>query len=335
MSVDSAGAVIPNEKNDSIRVSGARDRVAAVVVTRNRKELLCRCLDALLAQTRRPDHVIVVDNASSDGTEAFPVGRGRYQRDEIVWVHLAENVGGAGGFHEGMHGALVWGADFIWLMDDDGVPAPGCLDQLLESYEEENLRDCILGPLVISEQNPDDLAFTIPPGKRGHIPISTFAAATANGVSLVRGWAAFFNGILLPRRVVEAIGLPKAELFIWGDEVEYFRRAKANGIDVHTVLAARHIHPPDRTRWRRVIFHWSALDCHEKNIREYCLHRNAGYITRKYSRTKGLFHFLLYSAFYLVTMHGNWQGWYFFANAFLKGWFGNFAIPACFADAIR
>ncbi len=45
--------------------------VAAVVVTYNRKVLLKECLDALLAQTRPLDSIIVVDNASTDGTRVF------------------------------------------------------------------------------------------------------------------------------------------------------------------------------------------------------------------------------------------------------------------------
>lgn len=244
-----------NETVGSANTSDSKNRVVAVVVTRNRKELLCRCLDALLVQTRRLDHIIVVDNASSDGTEVLPEGSGCYQRDNFEWIHLSENVGGAGGSHEGMHRALIRGADVIWLMDDDGVPAQDCLDHLMGAYRDEKLRDCILGPLVVSEQNQAELAFAISGGQRKSAAISTVAAATDNGTTLLRGWACFFNGVLFLRPVVEAIGLPKAELFVWRDEAEYFRRATAAGIGVHTVLAAHHIHPPDRTRWRRVIFH--------------------------------------------------------------------------------
>ncbi|MFX5615039.1 glycosyltransferase, partial [Acinetobacter baumannii] len=76
------------------------------------------CLQSVLSQTRAPDHVLVVDNASTDGTgemlkEEFP---------EVEVLRLPENQGGAGGFHEGIKRAYEAGYDWIWLMDDDGLP---------------------------------------------------------------------------------------------------------------------------------------------------------------------------------------------------------------------
>ena len=106
-------------------------RVAAVVVTYNRRDLLLESLAAVLAQTRAPDKVIVVDNASEDGTAAAV-------RDKFPAVHLAElrrNSGGAGGFAGGMALALADGADLIWLMDDDTVPEPGALSALLSARD--------------------------------------------------------------------------------------------------------------------------------------------------------------------------------------------------------
>ena len=77
-------------------------RMVAVVVTYNRRDLLLEALAAVSAQTRAPDAVIVVDNASSDGTAAAV-------RAKFPAVHLAElsrNSGGAGGFAYGMAQAL-------------------------------------------------------------------------------------------------------------------------------------------------------------------------------------------------------------------------------------
>ena len=83
------------------------------------------------AQSRDPDAVIVVDNASTDGTAAAV-------RAQFPAVHLAEltsNSGGAGGFAYGMALALAGGADLIWLMDDDTVPEPGALRALLAARD--------------------------------------------------------------------------------------------------------------------------------------------------------------------------------------------------------
>src|SRR3954467_15790383 len=72
------------------------------------------------------DEVLVVDNASSDGTGAWLAGQG------VVAETLPENTGGAGGFSHGLERAVERGADLVWLMDDDGLPEPKCLELLLE-----------------------------------------------------------------------------------------------------------------------------------------------------------------------------------------------------------
>ncbi|HEY0804284.1 MAG TPA: glycosyltransferase, partial [Pseudonocardiaceae bacterium] len=102
--------------------------VAAVVVTYNRKDKLVTVLDHLLAQTRLPDWIIVVDNDSTDGTDKVLA---RYADHDRVLVHrLPENIGGAGGFAAGMARGYELGADFVWIMDDDCYPNPDALEEL-------------------------------------------------------------------------------------------------------------------------------------------------------------------------------------------------------------
>src|SRR5437764_423392 len=110
---------------------GGPSRVAAVVVTHNRRELLLEALAAVHAQSRAPDAVIVVDNASADGTAAAV--RARFP--SVRLAELARNTGGAGGFAYGMALALAGAADLTWLMDDDTVPEPGALRAMLQARE--------------------------------------------------------------------------------------------------------------------------------------------------------------------------------------------------------
>ena len=102
--------------------------VAAVVVTFNRLEKLKNVLAALEAQTRLPEQLIIVNNASTDDTAVY---LNEYERDfplkdktSITIVTLPENVGGAGGFSAGMRKGYELGADFVWIFDDDGYPQP-------------------------------------------------------------------------------------------------------------------------------------------------------------------------------------------------------------------
>ena len=102
------------------------ETVAVVVVTYNRADLLERMLDGLAALDRLPDAVIVVDNASTDHT---PDVLAAATNPGLQVIRTEDNLGGAGGFHLGVRTAYERGFDRIWLMDDDVVPAPDCLDR--------------------------------------------------------------------------------------------------------------------------------------------------------------------------------------------------------------
>lgn len=117
-----------------------RFNVTAVVVSYNREQLLGECLDGLAVQTRPADRVIVVDNASTD--HALQVAR-EHPIDADV-IALPRNVGGAGGFCAGMAEAVdpkAVAADhgtahYVWIMDDDTIPTPTALENLLQAAQE-------------------------------------------------------------------------------------------------------------------------------------------------------------------------------------------------------
>lgn len=89
--------------------------ILAAIVTHNRSRLLKRCLDHVMAQTRPPDGLLVVNNGSTDDTEAV------LRRRDVPFLTQA-NVGGAGGFNQAIRYAVDQGYSAVWLMDDDGYP---------------------------------------------------------------------------------------------------------------------------------------------------------------------------------------------------------------------
>ena len=95
-------------------------RVCAVVVAFNRSAMLFSCLERLRAQSRPLDAILVVNNASTDDTAAMV----RREFPGVTLLDLPENGGGAGGFHAGMKHAFEEGFEWLWLMDDDVLPAP-------------------------------------------------------------------------------------------------------------------------------------------------------------------------------------------------------------------
>src|ERR1700679_365157 len=198
--------------------------VSAVIVTYNRKVLLERCLSAVLGQTRAPDRVIVVDNASTDGTEAHLRNLGLLDIHTGVYVRLTENTGGAGGFFGGTKRAYEDGCSHCWLMDDDGVPDEDCLERLLRVMDGEKIH--YAAPNLIADDGKSHFAQII-------------SAAKTEIIGFKGGP---FNGILISRTLVRAIGYPMKNYFIWGDEYEYTNRIQDAGFPMVMVASAVHRH---------------------------------------------------------------------------------------------
>jgi rhamnopyranosyl-N-acetylglucosaminyl-diphospho-decaprenol beta-1,3/1,4-galactofuranosyltransferase len=249
--------------------------VVAVVVTFNRLELLQRLLERL-EDVPGLAEVLVVDNASTDGTgEWLSTLDGK-----VLGRTLVENGGGARGFHDGLQWALERGADLAWLMDDDGLPDPDCLDALLA---ETDLH--FWGPLVVDEADPGRLVFPIrlPGGTRVVHRLADVEAAARNG--RIDDIVIPFNGVLVTRELVDRIGLPRAEYFIWGDDHEYRLRAEAAGARIATVVGAQVRHPSVGSLGTPMMFGRTTYNHSPSDLKHYCMARNNLLNLREYRGT--------------------------------------------------
>lgn len=218
----------------------AREGVAVVVVTYNRADLLAGLLAGLARLDTPAEAVYVVDNASTDHTArvlADAVAAGAPSGLRVL--RSEENLGGAGGFHRGVRAAFEGGHDRIWLMDDDVVPAPDCLDRLLEVDE-----DCLMavredrrGRLCEKAATRFDLdhARAIKP-KTGMVE-TDFGTREAMP-PLVELENVAFEGFMVRRSVVAEIGLPDPSYFIFYDDVDYALRARRAGRRIWAVRDA-------------------------------------------------------------------------------------------------
>ncbi len=195
--------------------------VCAVIVTYNRKALLRECLAALCAQTRPPEHVLVVDNASADGTREMVAAE--FPAAELL--ALPDNRGGAGGFHAGLEAFGVGDHDWAWLMDDDTIAGPGALAELLAAEPEAA---GVGRPLVLASRvlwsNGALHPMNHPTFKRD---VELVAACCERGLLPLR--VATFVSLLVHREAVAAHGLPLAHYFIWSDDIEYTARVLRGG----------------------------------------------------------------------------------------------------------
>ena len=231
------------------------EKVIAVVVTYNRKTLLSECIAALRSQTRPVDQILVINNGSTDNTENW-----LQQQTDIEFV-TQNNVGSGGGFNTGIRLAYEKGLDWIWLMDDDGFPKEDALENLLENDSQELcLRNCA----VINKEDKKSFVW-----KTGN-----YSCVDEVKHPVIKNFAHPFNGTLLHTKIIEKVGLPKKELFIWGDETEYFYRIiRKNKIPYYTKANSIHYHPASAFSYKN---DWSLTT----NWKMYFYIRNRFFILR-------------------------------------------------------
>jgi rhamnopyranosyl-N-acetylglucosaminyl-diphospho-decaprenol beta-1,3/1,4-galactofuranosyltransferase len=292
-------------------VSDAGERVIAVIVSHDRLGLLARCLRAVAAQSIRPYAVVVIDNASSDGTwdwlkqASLADPRLRPMRSRI-------NGGGAGGFHVGMRVAMARGADWIWLMDDDGQPQVTTLELQLAHARRHRLDLC--GPLVLDDEDPSRLAF----GLKKRWTVAGILALEQDG--LVWGETAPFNGTLVRGTLVGRIGSVEPRFFLWGDEVDYQLRALHAGARVATVVPARYLHPR-RDRDRQPVLDGLLGEIAVRPPSMAARYwRNLGVLdrTHRWARSPSKT-WIQHAAWLLVRRRPQWREWWRFTRAYRAG----------------
>lgn len=213
----------------------ATQKIAAVVVTYNRKDLLSKCLAALLRQTRLPDRIYIVDNASTDGTADLLRSRRALAPGRIVVIHLDRNTGGAGGFHEGMGRAMGEQMDWLWVMDDDACPDEGALQALL--IPELDIRH-VYGSVAVSlNGGVDELCW--PAARPGQE--NAYTREELEPLQPVHNIP--FLGMFIHRDLIEGIGLPDKDYFLLGDDTEYIERARAHGSCLYLIPDSIVRHP--------------------------------------------------------------------------------------------
>ncbi|PWF99786.1 glycosyltransferase family 2 protein [Levilactobacillus bambusae] len=206
--------------------------VTAVIVTYNRLDWLKQCLMSVKNQTRKPDRILVIDNASTDGTDKYFETE---KDDQVTYIRKIQNTGGAGGFNYGLRKAVELGTDYEWIMDDDTIPTQTALEELLVSDERLQGNWSFLASNVRWQDNT--------PAVMNQLQTSdTWATHVDKGVIEVQSGT--FVSILVKTQLVKQIGLPISDFFIWGDDTEYTLRLAqiqpgyfvSNSIVIHEIM---------------------------------------------------------------------------------------------------
>ncbi|MCI1219109.1 MAG: glycosyltransferase [Bifidobacterium sp.] len=223
--------------------------VTAVVVSYNRAGLLRECLDGLAGQTRRPNRVIVIDNASTD--DAVEVARHHPLQPEVTV--LKRNVGGAGGFCAGIAQALDASPQdpsdpsgqatrYIWLMDDDTIPTPMALEALLAAAREARALNGVwpatLGSRALWIDGREHLMNK--PRPRAWRALGARELRQSDGAFQIRSLS-FVSCLINARMIESARALPCAAYFLWNDDYEYTTKLLKDATGYY-VPASRVVH---------------------------------------------------------------------------------------------
>lgn len=191
-----------------------KNKVLALVVTYNRKDLLLECIEALLKQELTCD-ILVIDNASTDGTQdslsSFVTS------GQIDYINTGENLGGAGGFNFALKEGASRDYDYFWLMDDDTIAHPDTLQEFMNAAQALDNRFGYLSSFA---------KFT--DGKPCQMNLQDVTKDWYDGIEAYNGLVkierATFVSFFIKKETVMTYGLPIKGFFIWVDDTEYSLR---------------------------------------------------------------------------------------------------------------
>lgn len=228
-----------------------------VVVTYNRLELLKECLEKVENQTVPAKKIIVVDNASTDGTTEY-LQECKAENMQYRVITCAENTGGAGGFEKGIEEASGEGAECILLIDDDAILEENYMEKIMAARQHYPDYKAYAGAVITNGRidtyhrrnmaRPGFMMKNCPEncymGERAGQP---FACDIAS-----------FCGMVIDRELIGKAGLPCGDYFLWFDDTEYSIRinqytrflvipdARLN----HKTMAGVRQYPHRRYDWR-------------------------------------------------------------------------------------
>jgi len=200
--------------------------VISIILNTNRRQDTLECLASLTQSTYDNHKIIVLDNASSDGSVAaiqasFP---------EVQIINLTENLGYAGNNNVGIKAAIAQGADWVWVLNEDTIIAPDALTQLIDVAVGEP-KIGIVGPMVYHHDEPEfiqsaggQLNQTWQPSQLAQNELDRGQFEEPHQVDWIVGCA-----ILVKRAVIEKIGLLDERFFYYWEETEWCVRARHKG----------------------------------------------------------------------------------------------------------
>lgn len=242
-------------------------KIAVIVVTFNRKELLAENIDALLKQSYKDFDIFIIDNASTDGTREYI---NKYiENNDINYFNTGENVGGAGGFNFGIKKIINYGYKYIWMMDDDTIPYHDSLESLMNADKILNGEYGFLSSTVLWVNGKPCTM------NKQKIAKDWYSDSQYLKYGILKTHYATFVSFFMKIETVKKFGLPIKEFFIWGDDVEYSNRVSATS-NCYIVGSSQVLHKTKNNEGSNI-----AKDDKDRISRYRYAYRNEMYIAKR------------------------------------------------------
>lgn len=189
-------------------------KVISLIVTFNRLQLLKKSIESLEKQKIKLEKIIIVNNNSTDGTKEYLETLDNKFYDVI---NLNQNIGGAGGFSKGILESFAYDYDWIWIMDDDTIVTETSLEEMLKISKIDKNIGFLCSKVMWNKTEIHKMNLPVLSSIINNEVFNKFE----NNL-LVKSCS--FVSVLIKKEVIEKIGLPYKEFFIWYDDAEYTNR---------------------------------------------------------------------------------------------------------------
>lgn len=211
-------------------------KIFIVILNWNGGQVLLPCLRSVFSLTYTNFEVVVVDNASTDGS--FESARSHFSRAHFI--RNEKNVGFAAGMNIGMKFALSRGARYVWILNNDTLCGRDSLSELVSVIRKEQ-NNAILSPLILTPLGKTWFSF----GKIDFFRMKAFHSAPPVDTKesnpyeseYLSGCAMFF-----PKRVLQKIGFFDEKYFLYYEDADISMRAKNAKIKLLIVPKAVIVH---------------------------------------------------------------------------------------------
>ncbi|MGE5303976.1 MAG: glycosyltransferase family 2 protein, partial [Alphaproteobacteria bacterium] len=197
------------------------------ILTFNARELALQCLQSVSRVTTPNLTVVVVDNASSDGTYEALVEA----NFNIRLICNQENLGFAGGNNVGIRMALREGADYVVLLNQDTVVDPAFIDELVAQAEADRRAGFVCSKIYFLDQ-PNILwfagaTFNTMTGRNRHIGHGQLDTGQYDHVREIARPCGC--SLLITRELLDQVGVMEEKYFLYCEEIDWMLRARKKG----------------------------------------------------------------------------------------------------------